>query len=110
MLVGVGEQNADKLGRQSNHCPCPNFNVTKASDSKSDRMQPRLGAHYTRGISLRFIIAIALFIGLSGCAVVGVTSAVVATTASVATLPVKAVGAAVKAVTPDGESEDDDEE
>ena len=73
-------------------------------------MQPRLGAHYTRGISLRFIIAIALFIGLSGCAVVGVTSAVVATTASVATLPVKAVGAAVKAVTPDGESEDDDEE
>lgn len=106
MLVGVGEQNADRLGRQSNRCPCPNFNITKASDSKCDR----LGAHYTRGISLRFIIAIALFIGLSGCAVVGVTSAVVATTASVATLPVKAVGAAVKAVTPDGESEDDDEE
>lgn len=110
MLVGVGGQNADRLGRQSNHCPRPNFNVTKASDNKSDRMQPGLGAHYTRGISLRFIIVILLFIGLSGCALVGVTSAVVATTASVATLPIKAVGAAVKAATPDGESEDDDEE
>ena len=59
---------------------------------------------------MRFIIAIALFIGLPGCALVGVTSAVVATAASVATLPVKAVGAAVKAVTPDGESEDEDED
>jgi hypothetical protein len=59
---------------------------------------------------LRVIIAILLLMGLPGCAVVGLTSAVVATTASVVTLPVKAVGAAVKAATPDGESEDDDEE
>ncbi|MAD07716.1 MAG: hypothetical protein CMP86_09915 [Gammaproteobacteria bacterium] len=59
---------------------------------------------------MRVIIAILLLMGLPGCAVVGLTSAVVATTASVVTLPVKAVGAAVKAATPDGESEDDDEE
>lgn len=59
---------------------------------------------------MRVIIAISLLMGLPGCAVVGLTSAVVATTASVVTLPVKAVGAAVKAATPDGESEDDDEE
>ena len=59
---------------------------------------------------MRVIIAISLLMVLPGCAVVGLTSAVVATTASVVTLPVKAVGAAVKAATPDGESEDDDEE
>ena len=44
---------------------------------------------------------------LSGCVTATLATAVVKTTAAVVTLPVKAVGAAAKAITPDGEEADE---
>jgi hypothetical protein len=45
-------------------------------------------------------------VGLTSCAVVGVTTAVVSTAAKVATVPVKVIGAAVEVVTPDDDKPD----
>jgi hypothetical protein len=53
----------------------------------------------------RFII-LGLVVGLTSCAVVGVTTAVVSTAAKVATVPVKVIGAAVEVVTPDDDKPD----
>jgi len=47
---------------------------------------------------------------LTGCAVIGATSAVVSTTAKVITLPVKAAGAAVDAITPGDDADDETSE
>ena len=44
---------------------------------------------------------------LSGCVTATLATAVVKTTAAVVALPVKAVGAAAKAITPDGEESDE---
>jgi hypothetical protein len=53
----------------------------------------------------RFVI-LGLVVGLTSCAVVGVTTAVVSTAAKVATVPVKVIGAAVEVVTPDDDKPD----
>ena len=45
----------------------------------------------------------------SNCAVASLATATVKTTAAIITLPVKAVGAAVEAITPDAEDEENDE-
>jgi len=53
----------------------------------------------------RFVI-LGLVVGLTSCAVVGVTTAVVSTAAKVATVPIKVIGAAVEVVTPDDDKPD----
>lgn len=55
----------------------------------------------------RLILALGLSLMLSGCATATLATAVVKTTAAVVALPVKAVGAAAKAITPDGEESDE---
>lgn len=59
---------------------------------------------------MRVIISVGLLFGLTGCAVIGATSAVVSTTAKVITLPVKAAGAAVDAITPGDDADDETSE
>ena len=44
----------------------------------------------------------------SSCAVASLATATVKTTAAIITLPIKAVGAAVEAITPDNEDEEND--
>ena len=56
---------------------------------------------------MRNVVVLGLVAGLTGCAVVGVTTAVVSTAAKVATVPVKVIGAAVEVVTPDDDKPDD---
>ena len=56
---------------------------------------------------MRSIVILGLVVGLTSCAVVGVTTAVVSTGAKVATVPVKVIGAAVEVVTPDDDKPDD---
>ena len=53
------------------------------------------------GAGMRRFVILGLVVGLTSCAVVGVTTAVVSTAAKVATVPVKVIGAAVEVVTPD---------
>ena len=55
----------------------------------------------------RIILAFSVSLMLSGCVTATLATAVVKTTAAVVTLPVKAVGAAAKAITPDGEEADE---
>ena len=55
----------------------------------------------------RLILAFGLSMMLSGCVTATLATAVVKTTAAVVALPVKAVGAAAKAITPDGEESDE---
>ncbi len=55
----------------------------------------------------RLILALGLSMMLSGCVTATLATAVVKTTAAVVALPVKAVGAAAKAITPDGEESDE---
>lgn len=55
----------------------------------------------------RLILAFGLSMMLSGCVTATLATAVVKTTAAVVALPVKAVGAAAKAITPDGEEPDE---
>ena len=45
----------------------------------------------------------------SSCAVASLATATVKTTAAIITLPIKAVGAAVEAITPDNKDEENDE-
>ena len=45
----------------------------------------------------------------SSCAVANLATATIKTTAAIITLPIKAVGAAVEAITPDSEDEENDE-
>ena len=66
------------------------------------------------GAGMRRFVILGLVVGLTSCAVVGVTTAVVSTAAKVATVPVKVIGAAVEVVTPDdykpdGKSDDTNE-
>jgi hypothetical protein len=66
------------------------------------------------GAGMRRFVILGLVVGLTSCAVVGVTTAVVSTAAKVATVPVKVIGAAVEVVTPDddkpnGKSDDTSE-
>ncbi len=56
---------------------------------------------------MRNVVVLGLVAGLTSCAVVGVTTAVVSTAAKVATVPVKVIGAAVEVVTPDDDKPDD---
>jgi hypothetical protein len=62
---------------------------------------------YRVGAGMRYIVILGLVVGLTSCAVVGVTTAVVSTAAKVATVPVKVIGAAVEVVTPDDDKPDD---
>ena len=55
----------------------------------------------------RLILALGLSLMLSGCVTATLATAVVKTTAAIVALPVKAVGAAAKAITPDGEESDE---
>ena len=55
---------------------------------------------------MRSIVILGLVVGLTSCAVVGVTTAVVSTAAKVATVPIKVIGAAVEVVTPDDDKPD----
>ena len=55
----------------------------------------------------RLILAFGLSMMLSGCVTATLATAVVKTTAAVVALPVKAVGAAAKAITPDDEESDE---
>ena len=55
----------------------------------------------------RLILALGLSLMLSGCVTATLATAVVKTTAAVVALPVKAVGAAAKAITPNGEESDE---
>ena len=55
---------------------------------------------------MRSIVILGLVVGLTSCAVVGVTTAVVSTAAKVATVPVKVIGTAVEVVTPDDDKPD----
>ena len=55
----------------------------------------------------QLILALGLSLMLSGCVTATLATAVVKTTAAVVALPVKAVGAAAKAITPDGEESDE---
>lgn len=60
---------------------------------------------------MKSIFLVTLFtLFMSGCAVASLTSAVLSTTVAVVTLPIKAVGAVVEAVTPGDEDEDDEED
>ena len=59
---------------------------------------------------MRSIVILGLVVGLTSCAVVGVTTAVVSTAAKVATVPVKVIGTAVEVVTPDDDKSDDTRE
>jgi hypothetical protein len=59
------------------------------------------------GAGMRRFVILGLVVGLTSCAVVGVTTAVVSTAAKVATVPVKVIGAAVEVVTPDDDKPDD---
>lgn len=59
---------------------------------------------------MRNIVILGLVVGLTSCAVVGVTTALVSTAAKVATVPVKVIGAAVEVVTPDDDKSDDTRE
>ena len=61
---------------------------------------------YRVGAGMRYIVILGLVVGLTSCAVVGVTTAVVSTAAKVATVPVKVIGAAVEVVTPDDDKPD----
>ena len=56
---------------------------------------------------MRSFVILGLVVGLTSCAVVGVTTAVVSTAAKVAMVPVKVIGAAVEVVTPDDDKPDD---
>ena len=56
---------------------------------------------------MRSFVILGLVVGLTSCAAVGVTTAVVSTAAKVATVPVKVIGAAVEVVTPDDDKPDD---
>ena len=58
------------------------------------------------GAGVRRFVILGLVVGLTSCAVVGVTTAVVSTAAKVATVPVKVIGAAVEVVTPDDDKPD----
>ena len=58
------------------------------------------------GAGVRRFVILGLVVGLTSCAVVGVTTAVVSTAAKVATVPVKVIGAAVEIVTPDDDKPD----
>ena len=58
------------------------------------------------GAGVRRFVILGLVVGLTSCAVVGVTTAVVSTAAKVATVPVKIIGAAVEVVTPDDDKPD----
>ena len=58
------------------------------------------------GAGMRRFVILGLVVGLTSCAVVGVTTAVVSTAAKVATVPVKVIGAAVEVVTPDDDNPD----
>ena len=58
------------------------------------------------GAGMRRFVILGLVVGLTSCAVVGVTTAVVSTAAKVATVPVKVIGAAVEVVTPDDDKPD----
>ena len=62
------------------------------------------------GAGVRRFVILGLVVGLTSCAVVGVTTAVVSTAAKVATVPVKVIGAAVEVVTPDDDKSDDTSE
>lgn len=62
------------------------------------------------GAGMRRFVILGLVVGLTSCAVVGVTTAVVSTAAKVATVPVKVIGAAVEVVTPDDDKSDDTSE
>ena len=55
----------------------------------------------------QLILALGLSLMLSGCVTATLATAVVKKTAAVVALPVKAVGAAAKAITPDGEESDE---
>jgi hypothetical protein len=55
---------------------------------------------------MRSIVILGLVVGLTSCAVAGVTTAAVSTAAKVATVPVKVIGAAVEVVTPDDDKPD----
>jgi flagellar basal body-associated protein FliL len=59
------------------------------------------------GAGMRRFVILGLVVGLTSCAVVGVTTVMVSTAAKVATVPVKVIGAAVKVVTPDDDKSDD---
>lgn len=52
-------------------------------------------------------LAFGLSLALTGCVTATLATAVVKTTAAVITLPVKAVGAAAKAITPDDAESDE---
>jgi hypothetical protein len=58
------------------------------------------------GAGMRRFVILGLVVGLTSCAVVGVTTAVVSTAAKAATVPVKVIGAAVEVVTPDDDKPD----
>jgi hypothetical protein len=58
------------------------------------------------GAGMRRFVILGLVVGLTSCAVVGVTTAVVSTAVKVATVPVKVIGAAVEVVTPDDDKPD----
>jgi hypothetical protein len=53
------------------------------------------------------LLVFGLSLTLTGCVTATLATAVVKTTAAVITLPVKAVGAAAKAITPDNEGSDE---
>ena len=59
------------------------------------------------GAGMRRFVILGLVVGLTSCAVVGVTTAVVSTAAKAATVPVKFIGAAVEVVKPDDDKPDD---
>ena len=55
------------------------------------------------------ILIFGLSLMLTGCVTATLVTAAVKTTAALVTLPVKAVGAAAKAITPYGDESDEDE-
>ena len=56
---------------------------------------------------MRSFVILGLVVGLTSCAVVGVTTSVVSTAAKAGTVPVKVIVAAVEIVTPDDDKRDD---
>ena len=57
----------------------------------------------------KLIVFLSVTLLCSSCAVASLATATVKTTAAIITLPIKAVGAAVEAITPDNEHEENDE-
>ncbi|MDA7601914.1 hypothetical protein N8791_05155 [Gammaproteobacteria bacterium] len=58
---------------------------------------------------IKISLLLSILLICSNCAVASLATATVKTTAAIITLPIKAAGAAVEAITPDAEDEENDE-